>query len=55
MFRFLLLQRHLYFVQKNPSLRSECVDFMHEIYKINFYDHYSVCGPTLVAGGILFR
>ena len=20
---------------------------------INFYDHYSICGPTLVAGGIL--
>ena len=19
---------------------------------INFYDHYSICGPTLVAGGI---
>ena len=22
---------------------------------INFYDHYSICGPTLVVGGILFR
>ena len=24
-------------------------------YTINFYDHYSSCGPTLVAGGILFK
>ena len=22
---------------------------------INFHDHYSICGPTLVGGGILFR
>ena len=53
-FFFLLLRHHWYFFYE-VWMRWFFAWNRMKVYMINFYYHYSVCGPTLVAGGILFR